>query len=495
MLYSYDNSLDEEMFAIISDIFKVYITLESSLNNGDKIDKEKIFDLIQDKDYFKIQDMMNSMNLNFVDFGMNFYYNDMMHSKNKMKKLQNSYINSVQFNEITKKDSIINKISEEDKIYKNLAKNSFTHKILFTDKKLTTKTVQNRLSKDDTFISYYGSESAINCLIITSNQLLNIEISKELDEIKKIQKLNNYLNNSLDISNFSKELFNILIGPIYKYISNKKNLIFYSNIEILKNFPFDLLILNDESIDKIKISQELMDITTNNNYLIDFYNIAQLNYIFELDNKPNGKKLEYDNIFSFVNSYSAINEDLKFADKEFNSLKWEYENAVDFSKKEALESEFFKLNSKAIKDNERYLLHFPTHTFINKKDTVESYISLASDNNYDGKLDFSEILEYNNQNKDIVLSGCETGGKIGYEYDEYFDISSAFLLSGSESVVSTRWKANDLVTAVLMKRYFRFLKEGNSKIEALSRAKRIVKNFVKSYPYYWAGFKISGNWN
>jgi len=496
ILYTYDNSLPEELFDTIEDIFTIYISLLASQQNSEISKDEDIFELMQQKENFKIQDMMNNMNLNFVDFNMNFYYNNMMYSKNRIKSLKSSYINSVQFKLKTKQDSLLKEISNENIIYNNLTINSPTHKKLFTNNILSFENINKNLSDEDAFITFYGSSSTIYCFIFTKNGIKKISITEKATDIEKIIKLNNYLNNSLDITAISKELSSLLIEPMYPIIKSKKNLIFYSNIDILNNFPFDLLILNGELL-----GEKILDNNNNNNndnkFLIDHFNIAQLGYLFEIDNKKNvsTEDKKYDKIYSFVNAYSAVTEDLKFADKEFSSLKWEYEIATDYSSKKAKESTFYNLSlSNSENDKkEKQLFHFPTHTFINKKDTLESYISLVSDKNFDGKLGYSEILEYDNRNRDIVLSGCETGGKIGYDYKKYYDISSAFILSGSESVISTRWKANDLVTAVLMKRYFRYLKEGNSKIEALSKAKRVVKNFVKSYPYYWAGFKVSGD--
>ena len=488
ILYAYDNSLEEELFYIIDEIFSMHLSLLSTSQNIEKNSKTgKIFELMQHKEYFKIQDMMNNMNLNFVDFNMNFYYNDMVYSKDKVKYLKSSYINAVQFNLKNNQDLLLQEISRENGIYKKLSYNSPTHKKLFSNDLLTVNEVKNSLSADDIFITYYGSSEHISCLVFNKDkETENIKININIDEIKNITKLNNYLNNSLDISSLSKELFKILIEPIFPLAINKKNIIFYSNVDVLNNFPFDLLEIDEKFINQKE---------SNKNLLIDNFNIAQLSYIFEikkniLNNKS--KNNDYKEIYSFVNAYSAVTEDLKFADKEYNSLKWEFDIANNYSGKEALESTFYNLSLSKI-DSNKQLFHFPTHTFINKKDTLESYISLVNDKDFDGKLGYSEILEYDNRNRDIVLSGCETGGKIAYDYNNYFDISSAFILSGSESVVSTRWKTSDLITSVLMKRYFRYLKEGNSKIEALSRAKRIVKNYVKSYPYYWAGFKISGD--
>jgi CHAT domain-containing protein len=81
---------------------------------------------------------------------------------------------------------------------------------------------------------------------------------------------------------------------------------------------------------------------------------------------------------------------------------------------------------------------------------------------------------------------------MGLDHSAYFDLAEAFEISGAKSVVSSRWKTDDLGAAVLMKRYFRYLGNGSSRIEALSNAKRDVIKYFNDYPYYWAGFKLSG---
>jgi len=93
----------------------------------------------------------------------------------------------------------------------------------------------------------------------------------------------------------------------------------------------------------------------------------------------------------------------------------------------------------------------------------------------------------------VILSGCDTGGKNGEQYNSYTDLAQAFLLSGASSVVASRWRADDLTSAVVMKHYFRYLQSGRDKVAALSEAKRIVKNRLKANPYYWAQFKIMEN--
>jgi CHAT domain-containing protein len=52
---------------------------------------------------------------------------------------------------------------------------------------------------------------------------------------------------------------------------------------------------------------------------------------------------------------------------------------------------------------------------------------------------------------------------------------------------------DDLATAILVKRFFRYLSEGNSRSEALRLAQKIVFENLDPYPGYWAAFTVTGD--
>jgi CHAT domain-containing protein len=108
----------------------------------------------------------------------------------------------------------------------------------------------------------------------------------------------------------------------------------------------------------------------------------------------------------------------------------------------------------------------------------------------------------------VVLSACESG--LGKEMggEGLIGLTRAFQYAGARSVMASLWKISDRTTAEFMVRFYRHLKEGHSKVEAL-RATQVefirgpiqVTNdkgervdFDASAPYYWAAFQIYGDW-
>jgi CHAT domain-containing protein len=96
-----------------------------------------------------------------------------------------------------------------------------------------------------------------------------------------------------------------------------------------------------------------------------------------------------------------------------------------------------------------------------------------------------------------VLSSCNTGfGKIE-KGEGVMSMARAFHFSGIPSVLMSLWKVPDKETESIMVDFYKFLKSGRSKSEALRLAKL---NFLDNntnpelkHPYYWSGFVINGN--
>ena len=77
--------------------------------------------------------------------------------------------------------------------------------------------------------------------------------------------------------------------------------------------------------------------------------------------------------------------------------------------------------------------------------------------------------------------------------DEIIGLARSFIFAGTPSVVTSLWKVDDLATAVMVKRFYRNLKAGYSKAEALRMAQLLVMNEINRHPAAWAAFGITGS--
>lgn len=91
----------------------------------------------------------------------------------------------------------------------------------------------------------------------------------------------------------------------------------------------------------------------------------------------------------------------------------------------------------------------------------------------------------------VVLSACETG--LGtWQYGEGIrSLGKSFQEAGAQSVIMSLWSVNDKSSAQIMSGFYKELKDGKSKDEALRTSKLVYlenAEFGNKHPYYWAGF-------
>jgi hypothetical protein len=75
-------------------------------------------------------------------------------------------------------------------------------------------------------------------------------------------------------------------------------------------------------------------------------------------------------------------------------------------------------------------------------------------------------------------------------------MARAFHYAGVPGIVMTQWNVNDKSSTKIMASFYRHLKSGLSKAQALQKAKiDYMQNADKltTNPYFWAGFVVIGN--
>jgi len=112
-------------------------------------------------------------------------------------------------------------------------------------------------------------------------------------------------------------------------------------------------------------------------------------------------------------------------------------------------------------------------------------------------LEFDTLLQEKNQtNEDaielLVLSACETAKG---NRSTSLGIAGVAVKAGARSTVATLWRVDADSTAFLMKEFYKELKDGKTKAEALRQAQlSLLSNPQYQHPYYWAGFLLVGSW-
>jgi CHAT domain-containing protein len=180
--------------------------------------------------------------------------------------------------------------------------------------------------------------------------------------------------------------------------------------------------------------------------------------------------------------------DLPFAERELQALKRTYKTVRAYTGQAATESAL-----RSSSGNAYTLVHFACHGEYEPETPLFSALLLSPEGKDDGRLEAGEIFDMHFDCEIVALSACETGLAQITRGGEMVGLARSFLFAGAPSVVTSLWKVDDLATAVLMKRFYRYLKQGYAKAEALRRAQVFVKESLNGHPSAWAAFHLTGD--
>lgn len=150
------------------------------------------------------------------------------------------------------------------------------------------------------------------------------------------------------------------------------------------------------------------------------------------------------------------------------------------------------------------ILHIATHGFFDENNGADPLVSSglyfagaqntlwdmdADTNKDDGVLTSREISMLDLRGlKLAVLSACETGrGMIST--DGVFGLQRGFKQAGTESVMMSLWKVDDIATQKLMSEFYINVKQGDNLYGALRKARAMVRSEYPD-PHYWAAFVL-----
>lgn len=139
------------------------------------------------------------------------------------------------------------------------------------------------------------------------------------------------------------------------------------------------------------------------------------------------------------------------------------------------------------------IIHFATHAELDSENPMASHLVLAAG----GRLEVGEIYGIRLTAELVTLSACRThlGRLTGG--DEIISLTTAFIVAGARTVVTSLWAVDDESTAKLMVAFYRgFVKDGSSRAQALRHAQleMIRAGGAASHPRHWAPFVLVGGY-
>lgn len=138
----------------------------------------------------------------------------------------------------------------------------------------------------------------------------------------------------------------------------------------------------------------------------------------------------------------------------------------------------------------RSVVHFSGHAQLDDRDPLGGRL-VASD----GSLSLFEVMKLRLENPMVVLSACETalaaradlaGNLAGAE--DWLSTAQAFQLAGAELVLASTFRVSDLAAALVMKRFYRALRNLEP-AEALQAAQKTARHY-EPHPAWWSTFTL-----
>lgn len=232
-------------------------------------------------------------------------------------------------------------------------------------------------------------------------------------------------------------------------------------------------------------------------YLLLDYSVAycySATLLREMQDKPHIPKKIFLGFAPTFEKDVVLGEKYTFEPLEYSQK--EVEEVFDLVNKNG---EFFK-GTEATKENfqqtcEDYcIVHIATHGVMNSKNSENSFLAFSEvkDSTDNELLYVKELYNMHFSADLVVLSACETGVGELLESEGIASLARGFSYAGAKSIITSLWSVNDYATAEIMKALYQNLKEGQTKDQALQKAKLNLVNHAASeltaHPFLWSAF-------
>ncbi len=367
---------------------------------------------------------------------------------------------------------------------------SFQHSIFNT----SIGAIQNYLAEKEMLISYFYGKHNLYVVGISAENvkpaILNLDDNLQSSLTTLVRS---FENRSFD-PELSEWVFEQILQPVLEDPLAISTLILLPD-GVLHYLPFESLIVSAES-------------DTRNRYLIQDYTVYYMHStsLPDASEDPSESELAY---IGFSPSYNVNTnpllasrsardiqiasrlEKLPMAEKEIETsaslLGGEY--LVD---RDATEENFKKMAKNA------NIIHIASHTIIDDEEPMNSKLvfSPGVDTIEDGLLHTYELYNMQLNAELACLSACNTGfGKIK-SGEGVVSLAKGFFYAGVPNVMMSLWSVPDISTSEIMTAFYKELKRGVGKADALRNAKlRYLEQADQntSDPYYWAAFTMIGD--
>lgn len=367
--------------------------------------------------------------------------------------------------------------------------------------------VQNLLLKDQALIEYFVADSAIYVFVIDAKTFRFETIKKDFPLAQWTSNLRKGLLNYHRSSQKTEALYDECNALL---VENACRL-YDKLIRPLGSLPEKLIIVPDDVLWYIPFEILMEEKPEENHYFQTHAYLLrqhQISYNFsatlwkEMLEKQNQSK----GTLIFAPDFPASGASLahlelpfrgKLSPLKFNKLEAEAVGGLTNGK--MLDGSAANLRNFQSQAARTSVLHLATHAILNDRHPDYSFLAFASNKDsvsYD-KFFVRDLYDMRLPLDMAVLSACETGMGELQRGEGMISLARGFAYAGAKSIVTSLWPANDRSTAEVMELFYKNLRKGWSKEEALQKAKLTYldagRDPLEAHPFYWAAFVGTGD--
>ncbi|MDB5228784.1 MAG: hypothetical protein JWN78_2977 [Bacteroidota bacterium] len=328
---------------------------------------------------------------------------------------------------------------------------------------VTVKEIQNNIASNHTLLEYCSDNENYYCLAISQNKICY----KVCGNKREIDSLVIVYRNGIIYKDFNKnsthKIYNMLLPS-----TTEKNLII-SPDGAIHAVAFDAL-------------------TTNvlHDYLV-FHHTTQ--YIFSAST--------YFRHPEPIDNKSILGIFPSFLNSNFSNLNSKKEQGVlrTFMNYEGLCSSYAVKNRFISKCCNAGVIHVASHLIIDTLYPLQSSLVFQPQKN-NFLLSINEIRQLDIHAQLITLAACQSNYGKMQDGEGIENFAWAFQYAGVHNILSTEWNASDKSTSSILSDFYKNLKAGKNKQEALQMAKiNYLHNTdaIGEQPFYWANYSLYGD--
>ena len=402
------------------------------------------------------------------------------------------------------KNNLLRLKSDYDELIRVLEKNypkyyqlKYRNSIISKEKLLARlKTGYNLIEyniSDTSIIIFVANRKGINSVAVPVNELFSTALNGILKQLQFFDPTRHKYDDIKLFSLYANSLYKTLLQPVEKYLVSDKLIIVPD--EILSYIPFEILLYQRpvaRETDYRNLCYLIKKYTIGYSYsasiLFDdqFIKNQHVNHkvlavapVYNSSQAGKSVPLVYRQYLEHLFPLPGAFEEVTLITKLLNGIK--------LTDSMATEKAFKKYAP------DFGILHLAMHTIIDNQNPmysklVFSHWLVTPD---EGLLNTYELYNMDLNAVMVVLSACRSGDGILKKGEGIISLARGFLYAGCSSIIMTLWNVEDKTGLEIMDHFYRNIKKGMSKNNALRLAKlNYLANAAppKTHPYYWAGY-------